>query len=185
MSRKAVLFGLLCRLAVLIVCCNATPAPAAGPYLMLQHYGYYNPYAYTSRYLYFPFVGGGAYPWYDYRPYYGWSIVGGGGPYRANAQSSPQRASGFHAPDGPAAAHVTLKVPADAEVWFDGYKTRATGAVREFDTPPLTHGYRYTYQVRARWQQDGRTVTQDREVSLTAGSRVAVAIPPAGEAKEP
>ena len=37
-------------------------------------------------------------------------------------------------------ARVVQAVPADAEVFFDGKKTRQTGIIRRFSTPPLTPG---------------------------------------------
>jgi len=51
--------------------------------------------------------------------------------------------------------HVTVSVPADAEIWFQGTKMTATGSVREYQSPPLTPGHRYTYEVRARWNENG------------------------------
>jgi uncharacterized protein (TIGR03000 family) len=194
---RAICFAFAFGLAGFAVGLNATPAAAAGladgPYGVLHHYGYYNPYAYTSRYLYYPFVGGGAYPWYDYRPYYGWSIVPGSGP-EGGAWPERRREARYYtpaAPSGPLPAHITLKVPADAEVWFNGQKTKATGTVRDYDSPPLASGYRYTYQIRVSWQHDGRTIAQHREVSVTSGARMTVAFPqrdasqPAAEPSSP
>src|SRR5262249_10294447 len=78
------------------------------------------------------------------------------------------------------AAHVTLKVPANAEVWFEGTKTTTTGAVREFESPPLTPGRRYTYQVRARWKENGHEVTQTQKVEVTAGAHANASFPVPG-----
>ena len=47
------------------------------------------------------------------------------------------------------AAHVTVRAPANATVWIGGWQTPNTGSVREFDSPPLTPGKQYTYEVRA------------------------------------
>src|SRR5439155_12546832 len=69
-------------------------------------------------------------------------------------------------------AHVTVTVPADAEIWFQGTKTTSTGAVREYQSPPLAPGTRYTYELRARWSQNGHEVTQTQQVEVTAGIRV-------------
>jgi uncharacterized protein (TIGR03000 family) len=69
---------------------------------------------------------------------------------------------------------VTIKVPADAQVWFDGAPTKSTGTSREFQTPPLTHGRQYSYEVRARWNENGREVTQTQYVHFTAGAPVEV-----------
>src|SRR4051812_34185215 len=37
-------------------------------------------------------------------------------------------------------AHVTVRVPADANVWFENLPTTSTGPVREFNSPPLSPG---------------------------------------------
>jgi uncharacterized protein (TIGR03000 family) len=158
-------------------------AQVSPPYAVLHHYGYYNPHAYQPRYLYYPFVGGGAYPWYDYQPYYGWSIVPGRPPARMPARLPPLVVNPETDP-GPAAAadapaHLTLRVPADARVWFNGAPTKTTGAVREYDSPPLAPGERYTYRLRVRWNDRGREVEQSREVSVTAGARVTLEFPAA------
>jgi uncharacterized protein (TIGR03000 family) len=68
-------------------------------------------------------------------------------------------------------------VPANAEVWFEGIKMRATGPVRLFHSPPLQRGLRYAYTIRARWRQAGRTVTQTQEVTVSAGSNTRVTFP--------
>jgi uncharacterized protein (TIGR03000 family) len=150
----------------------------------LRHYGYYNPHAYQSRYLYYPFYGG-AYPWYDYQPYYGWGFSSG-------LDNSPTY-SGLSGPDIPDnsagstpqqpinAAHVTVNLPADAELWFNGTKMKTTGRERAFYSPELMPGRRYTYEVRARWKENGHEVTQTRTVNVSAGAWVYVnlSLPPA------
>jgi hypothetical protein len=42
-----------------------------------------------------------------------------------------------------ARARITVTVPRNAEVWFDGSQTRATGTVRDYQSPPLAPGNRY------------------------------------------
>jgi uncharacterized protein (TIGR03000 family) len=79
------------------------------------------------------------------------------------------------APD--TAALLDVRVPANAELWFDGYKSKQTGPQREFRTPPLTTGKKYTYTVRAKWVADGKPVEERREVSFTPGQHVKVAFP--------
>jgi uncharacterized protein (TIGR03000 family) len=74
-------------------------------------------------------------------------------------------------------AHVTVSVPADAEIWFQGTKMTSTGAVREYQSPPLTPGSQYTYEIRARWSQNGHEVTQTEQVEVAAGSHVNVQFP--------
>jgi uncharacterized protein (TIGR03000 family) len=78
-------------------------------------------------------------------------------------------------------AHLWLQVPAEARVWFDGERTRQGGALRHYFTPPLTPGKNYTYQVQARWTQDGKTVERKERIAVHAGQslRVNLAQPPA------
>jgi uncharacterized protein (TIGR03000 family) len=74
-------------------------------------------------------------------------------------------------------AHLTVEAPADAVVWFDGTKMKTPGSLREYQTPTLTPGSQYTYEVRARWNENGREVTQTQEINIAAGSRVNVHFP--------
>jgi uncharacterized protein (TIGR03000 family) len=74
-------------------------------------------------------------------------------------------------------ASVTVTVPSDAQLWFDGTKTTSVGSVREFESPPLTPGSQYTYQIRARWGDKGHEVTQVQQVQFTAGDHIHVTFP--------
>jgi uncharacterized protein (TIGR03000 family) len=69
------------------------------------------------------------------------------------------------------AAEVEITVPPDATLWFDGVLTRQTGARRGFVSPPLTPGQNYTYEVHARWTQDGRTVDRTRTIRVRANTQ--------------
>jgi uncharacterized protein (TIGR03000 family) len=74
-------------------------------------------------------------------------------------------------------AHVTVKVPAGADVWVDGSNTYSAGPVREFQSPPLTPGTQYSYQIRARWREDGREVTQTQQVLVSSGAHASAEFP--------
>jgi uncharacterized protein (TIGR03000 family) len=74
-------------------------------------------------------------------------------------------------------ANVTVNVPADAQVWFDDNATTSTGGVRQYVSPPLTPGKGYTYEVRARWIDNGKEVTQTQQVEVRAGANVRVTFP--------
>jgi uncharacterized protein (TIGR03000 family) len=66
---------------------------------------------------------------------------------------------------------VTVRVPnPNAQVWVEGALTTQRGTLREFESPQLKPGNPYTYNIRAQWQQDGKTVTRDRNVSVRPGS---------------
>jgi uncharacterized protein (TIGR03000 family) len=122
---------------------------------------------------------GGYYP--SYGGYYGndYPQDYSAGP-AASYYVSPATPSVYNVPDqnargGAAAAqdpiaHIMVKVPADAEVWFGSGKTQQTGAQREFVSPPLGTGKDYSYEIKARWTQDGKEVVQTRQIDVTAGA---------------
>src|SRR5262249_39774428 len=74
-------------------------------------------------------------------------------------------------------ARLTVSVPPDAEVWFDGVETSTTGPIREYQSPPLTPGTRYTCDIRAGWNEDGHEKIQTQKVEVTAGEHVSVRFP--------
>ncbi len=78
-------------------------------------------------------------------------------------------------------ACIWLRVPADAEVWFEGIKTRQTGAGRYFFSPPLIPGLTYAYRVEARWKEEGKPIERQRQIVVHAGDslHVDLASPPA------
>jgi uncharacterized protein (TIGR03000 family) len=96
-------------------------------------------------------------------------------------------AAGYQAsypPSAGTAAQLTVNVPADALVWFDGEQMTTTGSVRTYASPPLAEG-QYRYEVRARWNENGREVTQTQQVGFTPGAHVEVNFPmPSGTAEK-
>jgi uncharacterized protein (TIGR03000 family) len=74
-------------------------------------------------------------------------------------------------------AHVRVRVPAGAAVWIDGQATTSRGVLRTYQSPPLTPGGRYSYDIQARWQDNGHRVTQTQHVEVTAGAEVQVVFP--------
>jgi uncharacterized protein (TIGR03000 family) len=74
-------------------------------------------------------------------------------------------------------AHIVLRVPANALVWFDGSETTSTGPVREFESPPLASGRQYTYQIKARWVENGQTITRTQDITVSAGAQLEVDFP--------
>jgi uncharacterized protein (TIGR03000 family) len=69
-------------------------------------------------------------------------------------------------------AHIWVRVPADAEIWVNGVKTRQTGETRYFFSPPLTPGKKYSYQMRLRWTKDGKPVEQTQRILVQAGETI-------------
>jgi uncharacterized protein (TIGR03000 family) len=159
-------------------------------------------YGYRPYYGFYPYYSG-FYPYYgyDYYPYYGddpylWSalttspvlsdgyaevtpvypdIATSGTALTTGYQSDSPPAAGAGQPDG--IARITVIVPPAAEVSFDDTMTLSKGAVRQYDSPPLTPGTRYTYDIKASWNENGHEVTQTQRVEVTAGAHVYVRFP--------
>jgi uncharacterized protein (TIGR03000 family) len=117
---------------------------------------------------------------YDTSPAYGYSgdaanYVG----YSSSGVSDYDSPSAFAAispaPEMPDAAVVlNVRVPANAEIWVNGLKMHLTGASHEFVSPPLTPGKVGTYDLRARWEEDGQQVERTRRVTVRAGDRLSI-----------
>jgi len=72
-------------------------------------------------------------------------------------------------------ALIDVHVPEDAVVEFNGTPTTQTGALRQFESPPLAPGRTYNYEVRAAWiTDDGRQETRTRRVRVEPGQRAEV-----------
>lgn len=71
-------------------------------------------------------------------------------------------------------ALIVVRVPADAELYFDTFKCKTGGAVREFETPPLAGGKKFGYRVRAVWTEKGKEVSRETRAVVRAGDKVEV-----------
>jgi uncharacterized protein (TIGR03000 family) len=126
---------------------------------------------YGGLYLDAPYYYGG-YPYYNDAypyaypgpvPYYPQAPVGPGAGYQPYQLPMPKT-------DLPAI--IQIRVPADAELWFDSHKTSQQGGERLFTTPPLAVGRSYSYEIRATWMANGMPVNQTRLVQVEAGKQV-------------
>jgi uncharacterized protein (TIGR03000 family) len=72
---------------------------------------------------------------------------------------------------------VTLHVPDGAVVWLEGKPTEQSGPTRLFVTPTLKQGERYAYEIRARWQQNGKPMEQTQTVYVAAGTKIEATFP--------
>jgi len=150
----------------------------------------------------FPFNLGPAFPgqYYSFNVAYGYDLPFTPAPDRYRF---PQNWDFWHKPappgdgcappTGPAGAHpqvvpaahvrkagpatIEVRVPAGAEIWVDDDKTRQTGPVRVFRSPPLEEGKEYHYEVRARWSVAGKPVEQTQTVAVQGGGRARVDFP--------
>jgi uncharacterized protein (TIGR03000 family) len=92
--------------------------------------------------------------------------------YYPNAETSY---SAYYSPPATVDANavtIRMAVPSGARVWFDGEATAQSGADREFASPPLTPGREYVYHVRVQWDENGKAVERDRDVTVHAGDRI-------------
>ncbi|OAI39121.1 hypothetical protein AYO40_06065 [Planctomycetaceae bacterium SCGC AG-212-D15] len=72
-------------------------------------------------------------------------------------------------------ATVTVVVPtANAQVWFGDTPTTQQGTERSFHSPELVPGKNFTYTIKARWIENGKTVESDRKVKVRAGQSTTV-----------
>jgi uncharacterized protein (TIGR03000 family) len=108
-----------------------------------------------------------------------WSNTSGPGRYSYSSYSFPA-VPVLTAPPPDNLARVRVVVPADAKVSFDGKATRQTGTVRHYESPALTPGHDYSYEIKATWSENGKEVTRTRKVDVRANSRVTVNLTPAG-----
>jgi len=74
-----------------------------------------------------------------------------------------------------APATIEVRLPdATAEVAINGRPTQQSGTIRVFESPPLSAGQVFTYDVKARWLSNGRPTNDDRTLAVEAGKRFVV-----------
>jgi uncharacterized protein (TIGR03000 family) len=66
-------------------------------------------------------------------------------------------------------AAVMAYLPEDALLWIGDYQTKQRGTLREFESPSLKRGAKYTYGVRLVWFEDGHWVSETKELPVSAG----------------
>jgi uncharacterized protein (TIGR03000 family) len=69
---------------------------------------------------------------------------------------------------------IGVRVPEGATIWFDGEKTTQTGTFREFMSPPLEPGQKYSYEIKAIWTENGQEMSRLRRIDVFAGDRMMV-----------
>jgi uncharacterized protein (TIGR03000 family) len=136
----------------------------------LGYPGYYSSYSYPwySSYSYAPSYA------YSYPPEY---YAPSSSAITLAPETSPITTAGYqtyYPPQTNAPVTVTVRVPdPNAEVWFGDNRTRQTGDTRVFQSPPLAPG-KYSYEVRARWTDNGKEVDQTRTVEVRPGDNTTV-----------
>ena len=118
---------------------------------------------------------GSSYGGWGYYPEYGYYGPDYGYDYYAQpyyAIPDPSQTSLYPPPvNSDNTAMIAVRVPPDAELFFDGTATTQKGPVRTFITPSLDPGRTFTYELRATWTANGQPVTQTRTVQVGAGKR--------------
>jgi uncharacterized protein (TIGR03000 family) len=66
-------------------------------------------------------------------------------------------------------ALLSVKVPADAKVFVNDRPNTSTGIDREYISRELQPSASYSYNIRAEFVRDGKPVTEEKSVRLTAG----------------
>ncbi len=66
-------------------------------------------------------------------------------------------------------AVLNVSVPADAKIYVNNQATASQGAQRRYISATLETGRRYSYNVRAEVQRDGKKVAQTKVVYVRAG----------------
>jgi len=162
-----------------------------------HQWGGSNP-SYGAYYKTYPSFGSyyNSYPSYDSSPYDTSDWDSGSDLGSSSASSSAGTSSnGYSGTTYPVAlgtngtqskntVNITVRLPANADLWFEGTKTQSTGGVRKFQSPPLKSGRQYTYEVWARWNDNGRIVTQTRHLSVSRGDHLTVRFPVRSETTE-
>ena len=75
---------------------------------------------------------------------------------------------------------VTIDLPPDAKLLFNGAVAAGTGATRTFATPPLEAGQDYGYELTAEVVRDGRVQTVTERVVVRAGETAKVTLTTGG-----
>ncbi len=70
---------------------------------------------------------------------------------------------------------LTIWVPYEAKVTINGMLTKSTGSKRHFVSYGLRPGYSYKYVVKAEVVREGKIVTEEQTVSISAGDHGGVA----------
>jgi len=80
---------------------------------------------------------------------------------------------------------LRVYVPAGAALEIEGTKTKATGEVRRFVSPPVAVGKTYIYLLKAIWKEQGQDVVRTEEIRVQPGKEVIVDLRKAVARAEP
>ena len=153
-----------------------------------KHLWYYPWYAYYdfSSGPYANWMAGGGYAGYGYHGpagYYNYPLEGHANLSALESSApAPAEPEGKPIPEG-AEGQVSVTLPADAKLLFNGTAATGSGAVRTFRTPALQKGVAYRYELTAEVVRDGRVERVTETVVVRAGETAKVTLAPTGIAK--
>jgi len=78
---------------------------------------------------------------------------------------------------------LTVSVPADAKVFINGQSTSSTGERRQYESSGLQPVAVYGYRVRVEFVRDGKPISEEKTVQLTAGQAGSLAFSAAPNAQ--
>jgi uncharacterized protein (TIGR03000 family) len=132
-------------------------------------YGYpsvYSNYGYPSSYYGYP---GGYYAMGDDNNY----IVAQPSIGNGDANAPPRDYIVSRPVSNTARLEVRLPDP-QATIWVEGKEIASSGAVRQFNSPPLEPSHQYTYTVKAEWHDNGKLLSDQRQVSVEPNGQFVV-----------
>jgi uncharacterized protein (TIGR03000 family) len=143
---------------------------------------------YTNTYYY-----AWQYPWfayynYSHGPYANWMSGGGYAGYSTIGNGLPMY-HGVMAPRGygvggvggkAACCTLTINLPTDAKLLFNGTVAGGTGGVRTFTTPLLEPGQDYAYELTAEVMRNGKAERVTERVVIRAGEKTSVTLAGSG-----
>ena len=169
------------------------PWPQTAAFPCINPPGWYtNTYSYAWQYPWF------AYYNYSHGSYANWMAGGGYAYYKGCGNCGPYGCGltgPLPPPQLPAPApldkkdgkkeemksgKVTISLPADAKLLFNGALATGTGESRTFATPALSVGQDYGYDLTAEVIRDGRVLTVTERVIVRAGETAKVTLTPGG-----
>jgi uncharacterized protein (TIGR03000 family) len=158
--------------------------PGYGGYYGDGYYlgGAYPDYSYSNPTLYgtSPYVG-------QQMPYMNQPLVGNVPALQQPGGNGPTVAmqSFYSGPSAsPGSAELTVKVPADAQLWLGSMQSSQQGTERHFSFPSLGAGDNM-FSLRSTWTENGQTVTRDKQVNVKPGENSTVDFTQATEKAPP
>lgn len=149
-----------------------------GYYTNTYYFGWYYPWFAYYNYSHGSFANW--YLWGGYATYGGNCGLYGCGPNGCGPYGCPPGQAGHaghqHAAAPSAEGTVTVTLPADARLLFNGTPAAGTGATRTYRTPALVAGQDYAYDLTAEVTRNGEVQKVSKRVTVRAGETTTVTL---------